>query len=160
MDILIALLVIFIFFTAFLLLRTLRLQGRSPVVDTISPMDIHEAQIAHHLSEAIQIRSISKVDAADEDQQPFIEMRNWIKKTYPLLSSELEEMVINKYSLLFKWKGTENKLDPVLFNAHMDVVPVEEETIKVWNSAPFRGEIKGGYVWGRGTLDMKGRLYS
>ncbi|MCD6577519.1 MAG: M20 family peptidase [Anaerolineaceae bacterium] len=158
MDILIALLVIFIFFTAFLLLRTLRLQGRSPAVDTISPMDIHEAQIAHHLSEAIQIRSISKVDAADEDQQPFIEMRNWIKKTYPLLSSELEEMVINKYSLLFKWKGTENKLDPVLFNAHMDVVPVEEETIKVWNSAPFRGEIKGGYVWGRGTLDMKNQL--
>lgn len=158
MNILIALLVFLIFFIALLLFRTLRFRDRSTAVEPISAISIKEAQIAHHLSEVVQIQSISKVDAADIDQHPFIEMRDWIEKTFPLLSSELERAVINEYSLLFKWKGTENKPDPVLFNAHLDVVPVDEETLDEWNSGPFSGEIKGGYVWGRGTQDMKNQL--
>ena len=36
---------------------------------------------------------------------------------------------------------------------HMDVVPVTGEP---WAVAPFAGQIKDGYVWGRGALDMKG----
>jgi acetylornithine deacetylase/succinyl-diaminopimelate desuccinylase-like protein len=36
---------------------------------------------------------------------------------------------------------------------HMDVVPVSRE---FWSVDPFAGLIKEGYVWGRGTLDMKG----
>jgi carboxypeptidase PM20D1 len=113
MNILIAILVFFIFFTAFLLFRTLRFRDHSTSVEPIPAISIHETQIAHHLSEAVQIRSVSKVDAADVDQQPFIAMRDWIEKTFPLLSNELERTVINKYSLLFKWKGTENKSDPI-----------------------------------------------
>jgi acetylornithine deacetylase/succinyl-diaminopimelate desuccinylase-like protein len=36
---------------------------------------------------------------------------------------------------------------------HMDVVPV---TPSFWSTEPFSGAIKDGYVWGRGTIDMKG----
>jgi len=36
---------------------------------------------------------------------------------------------------------------------HMDVVPVEPEK---WSVDPFGGEIKDGFLWGRGALDMKG----
>ena len=36
---------------------------------------------------------------------------------------------------------------------HSDVVPVNE---KYWDFDPFSGEIKGGYILGRGALDMKG----
>jgi acetylornithine deacetylase/succinyl-diaminopimelate desuccinylase-like protein len=37
---------------------------------------------------------------------------------------------------------------------HMDVVPVSRQ---FWSLDPFAGLIKDGYVWGRGTLDMKGQ---
>ena len=37
--------------------------------------------------------------------------------------------------------------------SHTDVVAVER---KAWTHDPFGGEIDGGYLWGRGTLDMKG----
>ncbi len=76
MNILIALLVFLIFFIALLLFRTLRFRDRSTAVEPISAISIKEAQIAHHLSEVVQIQSISKVDAADIDQHPFIEMRD------------------------------------------------------------------------------------
>ena len=36
---------------------------------------------------------------------------------------------------------------------HMDVVPATPE---FWSSDPFSGQIKDGYIWGRGTIDMKG----
>jgi acetylornithine deacetylase/succinyl-diaminopimelate desuccinylase-like protein len=36
---------------------------------------------------------------------------------------------------------------------HMDVVPATRGN---WSVDPFGGEIKDGYVWGRGALDMKG----
>ncbi len=36
---------------------------------------------------------------------------------------------------------------------HTDVVPVEN---RYWSVDPFAGDLRGGSVWGRGTLDMKG----
>ena len=36
---------------------------------------------------------------------------------------------------------------------HMDVVPAARE---FWSSEPLSGSIKDGYLWGRGTIDMKG----
>lgn len=36
---------------------------------------------------------------------------------------------------------------------HIDVVPATEG----WTVEPFSGAIRGGYVWGRGALDMKGQ---
>ncbi len=41
---------------------------------------------------------------------------------------------------------------PLLLQGHVDVVPARGE----WSHAPFGGEIDGGFVWGRGALDMKG----
>ncbi len=40
----------------------------------------------------------------------------------------------------------------LLFLSHTDVVPVSEET---WDVPPFSGEIKDGFIWGRGALDCK-----
>lgn len=39
------------------------------------------------------------------------------------------------------------------FNGHTDVVPVGDEN--AWNVDPFGAEIKGGFLWGRGSTDMK-----
>src|SRR5258708_6270412 len=42
---------------------------------------------------------------------------------------------------------------PVLLAAHADVVGVEREK---WSVDPFAGEVKDGYVYGRGAIDFKG----
>lgn len=41
---------------------------------------------------------------------------------------------------------------PLLLMSHMDVVPAEPE---FWEHPPFAGEVAGGYIWGRGAVDMK-----
>ncbi len=47
--------------------------------------------------------------------------------------------------------GTE-PLKPLVLNHHMDVVPADPTQ---WSHPPFSGDVAGGYVWGRGTLDTK-----
>ena len=44
---------------------------------------------------------------------------------------------------------------PLLLQGHVDVVTTEGQT---WQHPPFAGEIVDDFVWGRGTLDMKGGI--
>ncbi len=44
--------------------------------------------------------------------------------------------------------------------AHQDVVPIEAGTESLWTVDPFAGEIKEGFIWGRGTTDDKINLIS
>jgi acetylornithine deacetylase/succinyl-diaminopimelate desuccinylase-like protein len=41
---------------------------------------------------------------------------------------------------------------PLLLHAHVDVVPANADE---WRYPPFSGELVGGEIWGRGTVDMK-----
>ena len=56
-------------------------------------------------------------------------------------------------NLVVRLKGRDSSKKPVLLLNHLDVVPVDE---KAWNIDPFGGIIRDGFIWGRGTLDMKG----
>lgn len=42
------------------------------------------------------------------------------------------------------------------FGGHTDVVPVGDASL--WSCDPFGGIIRDGYIWGRGTSDMKGPI--
>ena len=52
------------------------------------------------------------------------------------------------------WARLEGGEEPALIMLqHTDVVPADE---RYWTTDPLSGEIRDGYLWGRGTLDMKG----
>ena len=141
---------------AWMLFRTLKLQRLPDQVEPAPKAPIDANLAARHLSQAIQFKTISKMEMSDEDRKPFLDLHEWISQAFPLISEKLARTVINHHSLLYKWSGSDNHLKPVLFNAHMDVVPVDEATRPEWKAEPFGGEIRDGFVWGRGALDMKG----
>ena len=47
-----------------------------------------------------------------------------------------------------------NGVEPIILSGHTDVVPVS----KGWSTDPFKAEIKGDKLYGRGSCDMKGFL--
>ena len=145
------------FLLAFMLLKTFALSKESEPVALVKGPAIDQERVSQHLSQLIQFKSISTEGVEGGDKQPFLDIHAWIEKTYPQIGANLEKTTINSYSLLFKWPGTDAKLAPVLFNAHLDVVPVDENTLLSWKVEPFSGVIKEGYVWGRGAIDMKGQ---
>jgi acetylornithine deacetylase/succinyl-diaminopimelate desuccinylase-like protein len=58
-----------------------------------------------------------------------------------------------KVNLLLRLPGRDRTKKPLLLLNHFDVVPVDRS---MWRMDPFGGEVKDGYIWGRGALDMKG----
>ena len=65
-------------------------------------------------------------------------------------TAELGAGRANFYAVL---KGDGSQKGIVLLH-HMDVVPAVRER---WAEDPFAGVVKDGFLWGRGTLDMKGQ---
>jgi acetylornithine deacetylase/succinyl-diaminopimelate desuccinylase-like protein len=82
-------------------------------------------------------------------------------KTAALLKQELEShgftvQVLDAgnghLNILTRLAGRDRAKKPLLLLNHMDVVPVDR---KAWSIDPFGAELKDGWIWGRGALDMK-----
>ena len=63
------------------------------------------------------------------------------------------ELGAGRANLYARLRGNGSKRAIALVH-HMDVVPV---TPAYWSVPPFSGEMKDGYIYGRGALDMKGQ---
>jgi acetylornithine deacetylase/succinyl-diaminopimelate desuccinylase-like protein len=64
----------------------------------------------------------------------------------------LLERVPGRTNVVGRIPGRDPNLPAVLVQAHLDVVPADAAD---WSVPPFSGEIRDGYVWGRGATDMK-----
>ncbi|KAA9340674.1 M20 family peptidase [Adhaeribacter soli] len=153
-KLLLSLLVFLLLFIAFLVIRTVTFRSRQLQVAALPKVPVSDSA-KFHLAEAIRIRTISPEDPAAFDSTAFYRFREFLRKTYPLSEQRLQPKTINKFSLLYKWEGSDAGLKPVILMGHLDVVPVAEESLKDWKAAPFGGEIKDGYIWGRGAIDDK-----
>ncbi|MDR2471623.1 MAG: M20/M25/M40 family metallo-hydrolase [Treponema sp.] len=111
-------------------------------------------------------------------EAPLVRFQEFLVESYPAFHRCAERWVLSPYAVVYRWPGEdtpgevppgeippgENSLgenssggkspgaDPALFLAHYDVVPVEAGK---WSVDPFGAELKDGYVYGRGALDMK-----
>ena len=114
------------------------------------------------LSQAIRIKTISYDDPNKVDYQAFLDFHRHLLKAFPLVHQHANKTIISDYSLVFHLKGHNQSLKPALFLAHMDVVPVDDNTLQQWQQPPFDGNISQhnnqAIVWGRGALDNKGGL--
>lgn len=124
----------------------------SPDTTMISP---DGSVIAEHLSQAIQIQTISYEHAEDRDRAEFQKFIAWLASTYPEVHESLTLTLLNDYTLLFKWRGKAPSKPSVLYSAHYDVVPINPGTESQWQHPPFGGVIQDGIIWGRGALDDK-----
>jgi carboxypeptidase PM20D1 len=152
--ILIAAFILLLIFIGVLIFNTQQFTSKQIGINPIDKSPGDEKAV-ERLSSAIKIKTISYDDPEKFDEKPFLALHKLLAKNYPIADSLLEKEVVNKYSLLYHWEGRNPNLKPAIFMAHMDVVPVEEESLKKWEVDPFSGAIMDGFVWGRGTLDDK-----
>lgn len=61
------------------------------------------------------------------------------------------EAAPTRANIITRLKGDGSK-KPLLLTTHLDVVPVESAE---WEVDPFEAQIRDGFIWGRGAVDMK-----
>jgi putative selenium metabolism hydrolase len=71
-------------------------------------------------------------------------------------SLEYDEIKVDPYGSVIAQRQGDKPGPRILFDAHMDVVPVPDP--QDWRYDPFGGEIHEDKIWGRGASDMKGPL--
>ncbi len=111
-----------------------------------------------NLSDAIKIPTIAEKDPKDTNWEPFDRFHALLRERYPLIHSHLTLVEPVRGSLLYKWKGKRDDLDPIALLSHQDVVPISDGTLDDWSHPPFDGVDDGEFIWGRGALDMKNHL--
>src|SRR5690349_10847800 len=68
------------------------------------------------------------------------------------IDSQILEAEPGRASTIARIEGADSSRKPLLIHGHLDVVPAEPSE---WSVDPFAGEVRDGYVWGRGAVDMK-----
>lgn len=138
----------------FMIIRTLLNKPSKIVSEDYTPIEVDKDVLAEHLSQAIKIPTVTVI-TENQSYEPFLQYHKFLEKTYPLIHAKAEKTLINNYSLILKYSGTDDSLLPGCFLAHQDVVPAPKEG---WEVEPFEGVIKDGYVYGRGSQDMKSQM--
>ena len=121
--------------------------------------DLDSTGAAERLSRAIQCRTINCADHSLTDFGEFDKLHALIRESYPHVMAAGTFEVIGHHSLLITLPGNDASLRPCLFMSHQDVVPVVEGTEDDWTHPAFSGAIADGYIWGRGTLDIKNQVF-
>lgn len=123
-----------------------------------TPENVDEQRALEHLSKAISIPTISYPDKSKVDFSQFDKFHDFLDEAFPLIHEKLEKETVKEASLMYRWKGTRDDLDPIALLSHQDVVPISEGTEQDWTHEPFSGFNDGEFIWGRGALDMKNHL--
>jgi len=109
-------------------------------------------------AEVVEIcRELIRIDTSNYGDQPGPGERKAAEYVAGLLDavgieSKVVERSPGRTSLIAHWGGNGSRDDALLVHGHLDVVPAAAED---WQVDPFSGEIRDGYLWGRGAVDMK-----
>jgi acetylornithine deacetylase/succinyl-diaminopimelate desuccinylase-like protein len=66
--------------------------------------------------------------------------------------AKIVESAPGRANVLARIPGTDPSLPRLLVQGHLDVVPADAAD---WSVPPFSGEVRDGFLWGRGAVDMK-----
>jgi acetylornithine deacetylase/succinyl-diaminopimelate desuccinylase-like protein len=98
------------------------------------------------------LRELIRIDTSNppgNEAAAAVFLEGYLKKEG--LSAEIFPVAPKRANLMARLKG-KSKGKPIVFLSHIDVVPAKAED---WEVPPFSGEVRDGFVYGRGAIDMK-----
>jgi carboxypeptidase PM20D1 len=134
--------------------------GRAaPPAPTLPEARLAEAAgVEDHLAALVRRPTVSRYDPSEEDGSQFSALAADLSRLFPRVHAALEREEVGGRALLYTWHGSDPAKPPAILCAHYDVVPAEDAA--QWKRPPFSGDIAEGFVWGRGTQDIKLTLAS
>jgi len=127
-------------------------------------LDAHHDNVVGLLQQMVRTRSVNvRLDPSSAGEA---EMADLVRAEWESLGLTVEQEALEpgRPNTISEWKGVGGG-PRLLFNAHVDTVAVKDgeswidpetgETKTSWSADPFGGELKDGYVYGRGTCDHK-----
>ncbi len=117
-----------------------------------SPQDMEEleAETLRICQELIRIPSVNFGDG-NGDEDAIAEYVSSLLREVGI-AHEVIETAPKRKNVVGRIKGSDSGRPGLVLHGHLDVVPANAAD---WNTGPFGGVIKDGFLWGRGAIDMK-----
>ena len=151
----IGLLAVLLFLLGIVILKTALFSSPQHPVEPREFPSVDGQSVAERLGLAVQFKTVSFHDPEKFDRKAFLGLHRLFKTLYPQVHAQLKLETVNDLSLLYTWEGKNPGLKPIMLISHLDVVPADEDEGSGWTHPPYSGKMADGYVWGRGTLDVK-----
>ncbi len=149
---------------AALFINTWRQGSQQVSVPAVTPVKVDIAAASQRLAAGVRLKTISSFDDPALNSDQFIKLHELLRASFPKLHATLKREVLDAaeggLSVIYTWQGSDPKAKPIAWMAHQDVVPISPGTESAWKADPFGGEIKDGFVWGRGAWDNKGNFFA
>ncbi len=153
--VLLAVLAVIVLLIAVAAIRAVKIKAKPNKNEpAINPTKEEAENYAQKLSAMIQVPTISL--RGNTDLSEFYKLHEVMKKNFPLVFSKLECTEIEG-NLILRWPGKNPERNGLLLMGHQDVVTADEPN---WEKDPFSGEISGGNIHGRGSMDCKSTVFS
>lgn len=112
--------------------------------------DLLEEECISICQEMIRIPSVNFGDGVGDERA----MADYVARKLAEVEIDCELIITgeNRVNVVAKIAGVDQSRPGLVVHGHLDVVPVNAED---WSVDPFGGDIKDGYLWGRGAVDMK-----
>ena len=109
-----------------------------------------EADVVTLLQELIRIPSVNHGEGQGDEEA----IAHYVvaKLAEVGIESEIIETAPKRLNVVAHIPGSDQSRDGLVVHGHLDVVPANATD---WSVDPFGGELKDGYIWGRGAVDMK-----
>jgi acetylornithine deacetylase/succinyl-diaminopimelate desuccinylase-like protein len=101
------------------------------------------------------LREFIRIDTSNppgNEEKAILFLENILQKEG--LSTEIYLPVPKRANIISRIEG-KKKGKPVILLGHVDVVPANADE---WDMDPFGGDLKDGFIYGRGAIDMKGQI--
>lgn len=110
-----------------------------------------ENEVAELASELIRVDSTNYGDGSGPGEREAAEVV-MARLAEVGLEAHYSESAPKRGNVVTRIEGTDPSKPALLVHGHLDVVPASKAD---WQVDPFSGEIRDGYIWGRGAVDMK-----
>lgn len=119
-----------------------------------------ESNKKKHLDELIEFLKIPSISSVADNALDVRECALWLRDS--IKQSGIEDcrlMETQGHPIVFaQWLEAGKDAPTVLIYGHYDVQPVDP--LELWKSKPFEPAIRDGKIYGRGTSDDKGQLFT
>lgn len=111
-----------------------------------------------YLNELKEFAAIPSISTLSENKGDMQRAAEWV-------AAQLRSIGMDKVQIMStalhpvvygEWMGAGKSAPTVMIYGHYDVQPVDP--IELWESDPFKAEVRGEYLFARGTSDMKGQV--
>ena len=111
-----------------------------------------------YLNELKELVSIPSISTLDENKADVRRAAEWVASQLRSIGMEnVRIMPTALHPVVYgEWMKAGKSAPTVMIYGHYDVQPVDP--LELWSSDPFKSEVRGDYLFGRGASDMKGQV--